>query len=471
VPETTPGPDFPRLHIRPRWGWVNDPNGLIEVDGTYHVFFQHNPYEPVHGHIHWGHVSSTDLLTWTEHPLALVPQPGTPDAAGCWSGCVTDDAGTPTAVLTAVPDHAWNAGALLARSDRTLVGWTPDDHVVVGPPFVDGVDEVRDPYVFHVDGHRYVVQGAGSRRGRPQLLLWAADDLEHWVDLGPLLTEDDPVAAVVADANIWECPNLVRVPSAEAGADGDRWVLVISLWRGDDGLHELAGVRYLVGDLQPDGPGLRFVASSGGVLDDGPAFYAPQVLPDGDRVLVWGWAWEMGRSDNQVRDAGWAGVLTFPRELVVVDGTLGARPAAELRGLRAGPLRPGPDGTVDADAFELRTVGTARLRLVDGGRELFGLDVGGSAEVPATVLVDGSIVELFRGGATRTERAYPTTTTRWQLDADPAQVEGWLLALPGDEDQDQPADPALAGVEGAEPGRGHRGARPDRADEGEPSDG
>ena len=48
-------------------------------------------------------VSSTDLLGWTEHPLALVPQPGTLDAAGCWTGSVTDDAGTPTAVLTAVP--------------------------------------------------------------------------------------------------------------------------------------------------------------------------------------------------------------------------------------------------------------------------------------------------------------------------------------------------------------------------------
>lgn len=103
MPETEPGPAFPHLHVRPRWGWLNDPNGLCRVDGTYHVFFQHNPYEPVHGHLHWGHVSSPDLLRWTEHPLALVPQPGTPDAAGCWSGCVTDDDRTPTAVLTAVP--------------------------------------------------------------------------------------------------------------------------------------------------------------------------------------------------------------------------------------------------------------------------------------------------------------------------------------------------------------------------------
>ena len=437
MPETEPGPTFPHLHVRPRWGWLNDPNGLCRVDGTYHVFFQHNPYEPVHGHLHWGHASSPDLLRWTEHPPALVPRPGTPDAAGCWSGCVTDDDGTPTAVLTAVPDHAWNAGALLARADRgdrDLVGWTPDDHFVVGPPTTEGVEEVRDPFVFSVDGHRYVVQGAGSRRGLPQLLLWGADDLEQWVDLGPLLTTDDPIAAVVAEANIWECPNLVRVPCGSAtavdAAGEDRWVLLLSLWRWVDEVHELAGVRYLVGDLVPDGPGLRFVAESGGVLDDGPSFYAPQVLTDGDRVLVWGWAWEVGRSENQVRDAGWAGALTFPRELFLTDGALGARPAAELLGLRAGPLELEPEGTTAAPAFELRSVCTARLRLVDRGRELFALDVGGSAEVPTTVLVDGSVVELFRDGASRTERAYPTSTSRWVVDADPGMVEGWVLALP-----------------------------------------
>ena len=54
----------PLLHIRPERGWLNDPNGVCRVDGVYHVFYQHNPAEPVHGNIHWGHASSTDLLRW-----------------------------------------------------------------------------------------------------------------------------------------------------------------------------------------------------------------------------------------------------------------------------------------------------------------------------------------------------------------------------------------------------------------------
>lgn len=251
-----PDATLPALHIRPARGWLNDPNGVCLVDGVYHVFFQYNPDAPVHGSIHWGHVSSTDLLTWAQQPVALVPRPGGPDAAGCWSGCLVDDRGVPTAVYTAVPDHARNAGVVLARSDRSLLRWHQEGAVVVGTPTDAAIDEVRDPFIFTHQGHRYGVQGAGQRLGRPQLLLYGCDELESWTPLGPLLTDDDPVAAEVAAANIWECPNLAFV-------DG-RWVLLISLWRWRDETHELAGSRYLLGDLVIAGGGLRFAASAGG---------------------------------------------------------------------------------------------------------------------------------------------------------------------------------------------------------------
>ena len=172
---------------------------------------------------------------------------------------------------------------------------TPDDHAI---------SDVRDPFLFTFDGHRYAVQGAGHQTGRPQLLLYGCDDLTEWTPLGPLLTTDDSVASAVADANIWECPNLFRL--------GDRWVLIVSLWRN----HVLSGVRYLVGDLVRQGPGLRFVAHSGGTLDTGPTFYAPQVLVETDRVLLWAWAGESAsRTPEETEQAGWSGLLTFPREV------------------------------------------------------------------------------------------------------------------------------------------------------------
>ena len=55
-----------------------------------------------------------------------------------------------------------------------------------------------------------------------------------------------------------------------------------------------------------------------------------------------------------MRDAGWAGVLTFPRELYVTDGVLGARPAAELVALRGQPLASGDE--LVPGAYEVRIV-------------------------------------------------------------------------------------------------------------------
>ncbi|HEY5979717.1 MAG TPA: glycoside hydrolase family 32 protein [Microlunatus sp.] len=409
-------PERPRLHIMPPSGWLNDPNGVCRIDDRYHVFYQHNPDGPTHGNVHWGHASSADLLHWTDEPIALAPTAGSVDQNGCWSGCVVDDFGVPTAVYTAVHEHAWNAGVAVARSDRTLREWRLDPVVKVETPDDPAIAEVRDPFVFWFGDHRYAVQGAGHPAGDPQLLLYRCDDLDDWAYAGPLLTVDDPVAATVVPANIWECPNLFEL-------DG-RWVLLLSQWRHIDGTHDLAGVRYLIGDLAETGDGgLRFVAAAGGSVDDGPTFYAPQALVEPDRVLLWGWAWEgTQRSSAEVEAAGWAGVLTFPRELSVDGDRLISRPAAELLGLRTDVLD--PTGAIREPAFEVAAEGPLELVLVDTVSGIRA--VAARTDGAARVLVDGSIVEVFGDGPPATSRHYPTTTSHWEV-VGGGEIQGWRL--------------------------------------------
>jgi beta-fructofuranosidase len=398
-------PSFPGLHIRPPQGWLNDPNGLCKIDGRYHVFFQYNPVAPVHEAICWGHVSSTDLIRWQQHPIALAPRPGLIDRAGCWSGCIVDNGGVPTAVYTANPDDARNAVVALARSDQSLTHWQQDESPVRGISRSSGMEEVRDPFVFVHEGHRYAVQGAGQPAGGPRLLLYGCDDLTQWTELGDLLTTDDPIAAEVAGANIWECPNLMRV----AG----QWVLLVSLLGHIDGADRLTGVRYLIGDLVAQDQGWRFKATSGGAVDEGPAFYAPQVLIEPDRTLLWAWAWELGRSEQQIADAGWAGVLTFPRELYLRNGVLGTRPATELSALRLERLPWQPGQPLRTHAFELVANGPVALRLADHGAGALVSSAEGTPTEPVTILVDGSMVETFHRGRSHTTRAYPTDHSSW----------------------------------------------------------
>jgi fructan beta-fructosidase len=38
----------PQIHFSPETGWMNDPNGMVDYDGEYHLFFQFSPIKSIH---------------------------------------------------------------------------------------------------------------------------------------------------------------------------------------------------------------------------------------------------------------------------------------------------------------------------------------------------------------------------------------------------------------------------------------
>ncbi|MEV7637013.1 glycoside hydrolase family 32 protein [Pseudarthrobacter enclensis] len=445
-----PDPAFPRFHPRPAQGWINDPNGVSFINGRYHVFFQYNPDSARHHRIAWGHVSSADLVRWEEHPVALRPQPGGPDEYGCWTGVVTDDAGVPTAAYSGVRGDGGHSEVVIARGSEDLVHWEQMGHVAARMPGGD-VTAVRDPFIFHFNGKRYAMQGAGLANGHAALLLYTVEDLSDWKYQGVWLTSADPVAAQFTPAEIWECPQLVRVPDA-SGAD--TWVAMFSLWLSGDAHEHANGVGHLVGSLSEDpATGLPvFTPRSGGKSDLGRDFYAPQIVALEDRALLWGWANEgpgrdgrRGRNQDDIDAAGWAGVLTFPRELSVADGRLAVRPAPEINAYRGEVVEREAGGAVVlpafADAVVTRAPATGAAGAADAVVELLLAGEGGQQTVfsgplaegeELRIIVDASLVEVYRTGSVATTlRAYPAPGEQWQLKL-PAGVAAqvWELRRP-----------------------------------------
>eukprot|EP00879_Flechtneria_rotunda_P016553 GHRR01017322.1.p1 GENE.GHRR01017322.1~~GHRR01017322.1.p1 ORF type:complete len:187 (+),score=52.14 GHRR01017322.1:251-811(+) len=78
----------PGFHITVPYGWMNDPHGMFQLNGTTHVFMQYNPKKIAWGAPFWAHVVSKDLAHWTWLPPALLPDTAY-DFNGVWSGAAT----------------------------------------------------------------------------------------------------------------------------------------------------------------------------------------------------------------------------------------------------------------------------------------------------------------------------------------------------------------------------------------------
>ena len=347
--------DRPSYHLTPPANWLNDPNGLIEWNGTYHAFYQYNPGGPYHDTIHWGHATSEDLVHWEDRPVALTPNPDGPDRDGCWSGCAIDDDGTVHMLYTGGRDGR-QLPCLATAVDETLDVWkkNPENPIVAEPPVeldilsTDHWDaEFRDHSVWRENGSWYQLIGSGIAGVGGTALLYRSDDLLDWTYLGPLYTAESE-----AEGHMWECPELLDF--------GEERLLHVSNYE---------HVRYFLGTVRD----ARFERETSGILDYGD-FYAPQTLRDGSgRLLTFGWLKE-ARSERAQWDAGWSGALSLPRVLDVEDGELRQRPAAEVESLRGGHHGFESRGLSDGHREVLQTRGRALELAVS-------LDLGTADEV------------------------------------------------------------------------------------------
>ena len=331
--------DYPQFHVAPPVGRLNDPNGLIKVDDTYHAFFQYTPEHPKKL-VYWGHAMSKNLVNWEYLEPAILPD-SHQDANGAYSG---------TAIATEEGVELWYTGNYKdpqtgEREATQCVVVTPDmkSYTKLVPPIIghqpDGYTaHFRDPQVWadpEVPGSYRMLLGVQRENETGATLLYRSSDLRTWECEGEM-TFPDANGAFDAFGYMWECPNLVRLSDEVTGEVRDVLIFCPQGIAPDvEGYENIFRCIYIVGKLV----GTQFTECDGSFteLDRGFEFYAPQVYARTDTAwgawsdekpaLLVGWAGNASEDDQpSIETGGWVHCLTSPRQLVLVDGVLVQRP-------------------------------------------------------------------------------------------------------------------------------------------------
>jgi sucrose-6-phosphate hydrolase len=379
-------------HLMGEFGWINDPNGFVQYKGQYHLFYQHYPYLPQWGPMHWGHAVSDDLIAWNYLPVALAPDREY-DRDGCFSGSAIEKDGALYLMYTGHvmtgpdKDKDYFQTQHIAVSEDGVQFRKYEGNPVIGLPQIpEGASgkDFRDPKVFERDGRYYVVLGSNDGNGNGQILLYRSGNLIDWTFVRVLARSEGEMG------DNWECPDFFPL--------GGRDILMLSPQRMPaQGLdyHNLHSTVYMWGRWNAADE--SFAPEGYAPVDYGFDYYAPQsTLDDKGRRIIIAWM-DMWETDMPTqRGHYWAGAMTLPREMIELDGKIVFRPAEEIENYRG--ARFDVSGLIvngetvletEGDRYELE----AEFEVRDAQRFGLKLRVGEGEE---TVLSYSAAEEIFR---------------------------------------------------------------------------
>lgn len=393
----------PNYHFTPKANWMNDPNGMFYYNGYYHLYFQYHPESSVWGPMHWGHAISTDMITWTEQPIALFP-----DKLGTiFSGSAVVDISNSSGlgeVDKSIPIVAIYTNSLkLDEGDNwkqtQSIAYSHDEGKTFtkyeNNPVIDNneLPDFRDPKVtWDDDRKKWVMSLAVADR----ISFYESKNLKDWNLLSSF------GQGIGGHGGVWECPDLFKLPVL--GTDESKWVLFVSINPG--GPNGGSATQYFIGDFD----GKTFTMDKefeknlneehNYWIDFGRDNYAGVTWSnarkkDGSKLMI-GWMsnWDYAQ---KVPTEKWRSAMTIARKIQLQKNEEGYRllftPVQELSSYRGKKYKEenilikGDTKIIDADAIDLasaeikfnisdlkETVYTFKLSNNQGDELLFGYD-------------------------------------------------------------------------------------------------
>jgi beta-fructofuranosidase len=322
-----------KYHLMPSVGFINDPNGFININGEYHLFYQFNPLYSNGKKAYWGHVKSRDLVNWQELPIALCPSEWY-ETHGCYSGSAINYDGIFTLMYTGnVKDASGNRETYqcIAQSEDGVNFSKYENNPVIYNQPQGYTRHFRDPKVWRYGDLWYMVIGTQTVEEQGTALLYSSQDLFNWKMIGEIAGAN--IEELSSLGYMWECPNLLNI-------DGED--VLIFCPQGVEEKGDLYNNRYqcgyLIGSLDYETGKLayrNFIE-----LDRGFEFYAPQVTKDSrGRKLLIGWMGLPDEEESPTVKNGWLHCLTIVRELSIKNDTIIQKPVEEMKLLRKNEIK------------------------------------------------------------------------------------------------------------------------------------
>ena len=322
----------PAFHFTPKKSWMNDPNGMFYLNGTYHLYYQYYPDDNVWGPMHWGHATSKDLVNWEEQSIALYPDEmgyifsgsAVVDHANT-SGFGKDDKTPIVAIFTHHNMEKENAKQIdvetqsIAHSLDEGMTWTK----YAGNPVIKNpeIRDFRDPKVIWDEKNKQWIMVLAAH---DNVRFYASPNLKDWSYLSNFGLN------LGHHGGVWECPDLF--PLKVAGSDEIKWVLFVSINPG--GPNQGSATQYFVGDFD----GTNFVLDQDFAndlentndfwVDFGRDNYAgvtwQNTQRDNGNKLFIGWMsnWDYAQ---EVPTNEWRSAMTIAREIGLIKTTQGYR--------------------------------------------------------------------------------------------------------------------------------------------------
>ena len=319
------------LHLKAPGNWINDPNGFIYYKGKYHLFYQHFPYAPVWGTMHWGHAVSDDLIHWEHQAVALFPTKEY-DQNGVFSGSALEVDGKLYLYYSAVKylekdrenihmainDQFETSQAMIISEDGYhFDNWKEKKQII--PVNKDDNQahpiHTRDPKVWKEGETYYMVLGSTYKEEAGRIVFYTSSDGKNWNFVSQ--TTDKKFGRIV------ECPDIFQINGADVFVGS-----FMGIGQAKEGYenHSVCGLI----DFNSKDCAVTFKKDYQ-YIDYGFDLYAPQTNldKDGRRVMI---AWmRMPKSVKEEKDREWNGIMCQPRVLDVKDGHVYFRVHPEVK--------------------------------------------------------------------------------------------------------------------------------------------